>query len=112
MNAFNYKFVSPSQNEGKRFICKVTSGTTKPIKTAEPSETNNSENWNDHQIEQLKLKQQVKELFERQGTLNKQKGKLDFKRDAKVTQQKGTRVIALQSEIDRFIRRRTYGKCK
>ena len=35
LNAFNYKCVSPNQNEGERKICKVTNGTTKPIKTAE-----------------------------------------------------------------------------
>ena len=57
--------VSPNQKEGKRIICKVTSGTIKPIKTAKPSETINSENWNDQLNEQLKIKQQFKELFER-----------------------------------------------
>ena len=73
LNAFNYKFVSPTQNEGKRIICKVMNGTTKPkpIKFAEPGETINSENWKNHQNEQLKVKQQFKELFERQEGLNK-----------------------------------------
>ena len=41
LNAFNYKFVSPIQNEGKPIICKITSGTTKPNKTTKPSETVN-----------------------------------------------------------------------
>ena len=36
LNAFNYKFVSPNQKEGKRIICKVTSETTKPNKTDKP----------------------------------------------------------------------------
>ena len=54
LNAFNYKFVSPNQNEGKRNYCKVTSGTTKSIKPAKPNKPINSENWNDQQNEQLK----------------------------------------------------------
>ena len=53
LNAFNYKFVSPNQNEGKRKIFKVTNGTTKPIKIAKPNERISSENWNDHQNELL-----------------------------------------------------------
>ena len=69
LNAFNYNFVSPNQKEGKRIICKVTSGTTKPIKTAKPNKTINPENWVDQQSEQLKIKQQFKEVFERQEEL-------------------------------------------
>ena len=46
LNAFNYKFVSPNQNEGKRNICKVTRGTTKPNKTEKPNKTSKPENWN------------------------------------------------------------------
>ena len=79
LKTFNYKFVSPNQNEGKRIICRITSGTTKPNKTAKPSKTINSENWNDQQNEQLKIKQQYKELFERQGKLNKHKVRMEFK---------------------------------
>ena len=67
LNAFKYKFVSPNQNEGKRIICKVTSGTTKPIKTKKPNKTSKPENWKNQQNEQIKLKEQFKELFERQG---------------------------------------------
>ena len=44
LNAFNYKFVSPNQNEGKPIICKITSRTTKPNKTTKPSETTKPEN--------------------------------------------------------------------
>ena len=44
LNAFNYKFVSPNQNEGKRNICKVASGTTKPNKTDKPNKTSKPEN--------------------------------------------------------------------
>ena len=44
LNAFNYKFVSPNQNEGNAIICKITSGTTKPIKTTKPGETTKPEN--------------------------------------------------------------------
>ena len=90
--AFNYKFVSPHQNEGKRNICKVTSGTTKPIKTAKLSKTINSENWNDHQNEQSKIKQQFEELFERQGKIKRHKVGIEFEQNTKKTQQKGRRV--------------------
>ena len=76
LNAFNYKFVSLIQNEGKRTICKITSGTTQPIKSDKPNKTNEPENWNDQQNEQINLKQQVKELFERQGKLNKHKDRI------------------------------------
>ena len=108
LKAFNYKFVSPNQNEGKRIICRITSGTTKPIKTAKPSKTINSENWNDQQNEQIKIKQQYKELFERQGKLNKHKVRIEFKQNAKTTQQKSRRVPiqlqdAVQAEIDRLL---------
>ena len=58
LNAFNYKFVSPNQNEGKRTTCKITSGFTQPIKSDKPNKTNEPENWNDQQNEQIKLKQQ------------------------------------------------------
>ena len=54
LNASNYKFVSPNQNEGKRNNCKVTKGTTKLTKIGKPSETINSENWNEHQYDHLK----------------------------------------------------------
>ena len=108
LNAFNYKFVSPIQNEGKRVICKVTSGTTKPIKSAKPNKTINPENWNDQQNEQLKIKQQFKELFEQQGKLIRHKVRIEFKQNAKITQQTGRRIPiqlkdALQVEIDRLI---------
>ena len=108
LNAFNYKFVSPNQNEGKPIICKITSGTTKPIKTTKPSETNKPENWNDKQNEQIKLKQQFRDLFEREGKLNKHKVRLEFKQIAKITQQKGRRVPvqlqeAVQKEIERLL---------
>ena len=93
LNTFSYKFVSPTQNEGKRTICKkTTSGTTKPNETNKLSETINSENWNDQQNEQLKIKQQFEEILERQGKLNRHKGRIEFKQNAKITQQKGRRV--------------------
>ena len=79
LNAFNCQFVSPNQNEGKRNIFKVTSGTTKPIKTAKSNKTINPENWNDQQNEQIKIKQQFKEIFERQGKLNRHKVRIEFK---------------------------------
>ena len=109
LNAFNYKFVSPNQNEGKRTICKITSGTTQPIKSDKPNKTNEPENWNNQQNEQIKLKQQFKELFERQGKLNKHKVKIEFKQNAKITQQKGRRVPiqlqeAVQDEIERLLK--------
>ena len=88
LNAFNYKFVSPNQNEGKPIICKITSGTTKPIKTTKPSETTKPENWNDKQNEQIKLKQQFEDLFEREGKLNNHKVRIEFKQNAKISQQK------------------------
>ena len=104
----NYKFVSPNQNEEKRIICKVISGTTKPIKSAKPNKTINSENWNDQQNEQLRIKQQFKELFEPQGKLNRHEVRIEFKQNAKTTQQKGRRVPiqiqdAVQAEIDRLL---------
>ena len=108
LNAFNYTFVSPDQNEGKRNICIVTSGTTKPIITAKPSETVHSKIWKDHQKEQLKLKQQFKELFERQRKVNKHKVQIEFKQNAKSTQLKGRQVPiqlqeAAQAETDKFL---------
>ena len=108
LNAFNYKFVSPNQNEGKPIICKITSGTTKPNKTTKPSETTKPENWNDKQNEQIKLKQQFKDLFEREGKLNKHKVRIEFKQNAKITQQKGRRVPvqlqeAVQKEFERLL---------
>ena len=108
LNAFNYKFVSPNQNEGKRTICKITSGTTQPIKLDKPNKTNEPENGNDQQNEQTKLKQQFKELFERQGKLNKHKVKIEFKQNAETTHQKGRRVPiqlqeAVQDEIERLL---------
>ena len=78
MNAFNYEYVSPNQNESKLIICKVTKGTKKPNKTAKPSETTNSDNRNDHKSGQLNLKQQFKELFQRRGKVNKYKLKIEF----------------------------------
>ena len=108
LNAFNYKFVSPNQNEGKRIICKVTSGTTKPNKTDEPNKTSKLEKWNNQQNEQIKLKEQFKKLFERQGKLNKHKVKIEYKQNAKITQQKGRRVPiqlqeAVQAEVERLL---------
>ena len=108
LNAFNYKFFSPNQNEGKRIICKVTSGTTKPNKTDKPNKTSKPENWNNQQNEQIKLKEQFKELFERQGKLNKHKVKIEFEQNAKITQQKGRRVPillqeAVQAEVERLL---------
>ena len=108
LNAFNYKFVSLNQNEGKRIICKVTSGTTKPIKTAKRNKTNNPENWNDQQNEQIKIKQQFKDLFERQRKLKGHKVRIEFTQNAKITQQKGRRVPiqlqdAVQAEVDILI---------
>ena len=107
LNAFNYKFVSPNQNEGKRNTCRVTSGTTKPIKSAKPNKTMNPENWNDQQNEQLKIKQQFKELFEREGKLNRHKLRIEYKK-TQITQQKGRRVPkqlqdAAQAKIDRLL---------
>ena len=115
VKTFNYKFVLPNQNEGKRIICKVTSRTTKPIKTAKPSKTIISENWNDQQNEQLKIKQHFKDLFERQGKLNRHKVRIEFKQNAKITQQKGRRVPiqvldAVQAEIDRLLEEATLKK--
>ena len=108
LNAFNYKFVSHNQNEGKRIIFKVTSGTTKPIKSAKPNKTINPDNWNDQQNEQSKIKQKFKELFERQGKLNRHKVRNEFEQNAKITQQKGRRVPiqiqdAVQAEVDRLL---------
>ena len=60
LNAFNYKFVSPNQNEGKRIICKITSGTKKPNKTDKPNKTSKPENWNNQQNEQTKLENNIK----------------------------------------------------
>ena len=106
LNAFNYKFVSANQNERKRNICKVTSGTTKSNKMDKPNKTSKPENWNNQQNEQTKLKEQYKELFERQGKLNKHKVKLEFKQNAKITQQKGRRVpIQLQEAVHPEIER-------
>ena len=106
LNAFNYKLVSPNQNEGKPIIFKITSGTTKPIKTTKPSETTKPENWNDKQNEQIKLKQHFKALFEREGKLNKHKVRIEFKQNAKITQQKGRRVpVQLQEAVEKEIER-------
>ena len=104
LNAFNYKFVSPNQNEGKPIICKITSGTTKPIKTTKPSKTTKPENWNDKQNEQIKSKQQFKDLFEPEGKLNQHKVRIEFKQNAKITQQKGRRVpVQLQEAVQKEI---------
>ena len=40
LNAFNYRFVSPNQKEGKQIIYKLTKGTTKTNKLNKPSEVN------------------------------------------------------------------------
>ena len=79
----------------------MTSGTTKPIKTAKANKTINPEKCIDQQNEHLKIKQQFKELFERQG---KQDTKYESNLN-KITQQKGRRVPiqlqdAVQAEID------------
>ena len=54
----------------------------KPIKTTKPSETTKPDNWNYKQNEQIKLKQQFKDLFEREGKLNKHKVRIEFKQNA------------------------------
>ena len=56
----------------------------------------------------IKLKQQFKDLSEREGKLNKHKVRIEFKQNAKITQQKGRRVPvqlqeAVQNEIERHI---------
>ena len=94
-----------------QLFVKITSGTTKPIKTTKPSETTKPENWNDKQNEQIKLKQQFEDLFERKGNVNIHKVRIEFKQNAKITQQKGRRVPlqlqeAVQKEIERLLEER------
>ena len=54
------------------------------------------------------MKQQFKDLFEREGKLNQHKVRIEFKQNAKITQQKGRRVPvqlqeAVQKEIERLL---------
>ena len=58
--------------------------------------------------EQIKLKQHIKDLLEREGKLSKHKVRVEFKQIAKITQQKGRRVLvqlkeAVQKEIERLL---------
>ena len=87
LNSFNYQFVSPNQSEGKPAIYKITQNKLQPNKTEKPNETelqtNNKINNNDNVSERIKIKNEFKELFTRQGKLTKHKVKIEFKQNAK-----------------------------
>ena len=49
LNAFNYKFVSPTKSEGNKDIYTIKQNIKQPSKTTQPSEQNNSESLNDNE---------------------------------------------------------------
>ena len=104
LKAFNYKFVSPNQSEGKQAIYKIISNSNKNSKI----EKENEKNIHNEVNEQTKIKEQFNELFTRQGKLIGHEVKIEFKPHAKITQQKGRRVPiqlqdAVQKEIERLL---------
>ena len=90
LNVFNYQFVSPNQKAGSNATYKVTTKNSlqmkvnKLIEAGKQTEVTNHNNKN----EQIKLKNQFEELFERQRKLIGHV-KVEFKRNEMVTQQKG-----------------------
>ena len=104
LNAFNYKFVSPNQSEGKQAIYKISSNSSENSKI----EKENEKSIHNEVNEQTKIKEQFNELFTRQGKLIGNEVKIEFKPHAKITQQKGRRVPiqlqdAVQKEIERLL---------
>ena len=113
LNAFNYKFVSLTKSEGNKAIYTIKQNAKQPNKTIQPSKQNNSENLSNNDIhnEKIKLQNQFPSLFTRQGKIRDHTVKIEFKPEAKITQQKGRRVPiqlqdAVQEEIERLINER------
>ena len=108
--AFNHKFVSPNQSEGKQAFYKISCNSKQPTnlnKTGE-IEKENEKTIHKEVNEQTKLKKQFSELFTRQGQLIGHEVKIEFKPHAMKTQQKGRRVPvqlqdAVQKEIERLL---------
>ena len=110
LNAFNYKFVSPTKDEGNKAIYTIKQNIKQPNKTTQPSEHTKPKTWNDNDNnnEKNKLRNQFSSLFTRQGQIRDHTVKIEFKPEAKITQQKGRRVPiqlqdALQEEIERLL---------
>ena len=110
LNAFNYKFVSPSKSEGNKAIYTIKQNAKQPNKTIQPGKQNISESLsdNDNHNEKIKLQNQFPSLFTRQGQIRDHTVKIEFEPEAKITQQKGRRVLiqlqdAVQEEIERLL---------
>ena len=106
LNAFNYRFVSPNQKEGNSAIYKVTTIYSLQMKTNKTHESGKQTEVtkNNHINEQIKLKKEFEDLFERQGKLVGHDVKIEFKTNSKMTQLKGRRVpIQLQKAVEEEI---------
>ena len=90
LNAFNYKFVSPTKSEGNNVIYTIKQNAKQPNKIIQPSKQNNSESLsdNDNHNEKIKLQNQYPSLFTRQGQIRDHTIKIEFKPEANITQQK------------------------
>ena len=103
--------MSPNQKECKNAIYRIIAKLEQPKKTNKPSEVQmeiKMDRQNDNN-EQIKVKEQYKELFTRQGRLIGHEVKIEFKQNAKVCQQKGSIIPiqlqeAVQEEIERLLK--------
>ena len=110
LNAFIYKFVSPTKSEGNKAIYTIKQNVKKASKTTQPSEQNNSKNLNDNDNhnEKIRLQNQFPSLFTRQGQVRDHAVKIEFEPEAKVTQQNGRRApIRLQDAVQEEIESET-----
>ena len=108
LKAFNYKFASPNQSEGKQAIYKINSILKQPSNFNRQSEIDkeNEKSIHNEANEQTKLKEQFSELFTRPGLLIGHEVRIKFKPHAKITQHKGRRVPvqdAVQKEKERML---------
>ena len=102
LNAFNYKFVSPTKSEGNTAIYTIKQNVKQPNKQNNPKDSSDNDNHN----EKIKLQNQFSSLFTRQGQIRDHTVKSEFKPEAKITQQKGRRVpIQLQDPVQEAIER-------
>ena len=104
LNAFNYKFVSPTKSEGNKAIYTIKQNVKQPNEQNNPKDSSHIDNHN----ENINLQNQFSSLFTRQGQIRDHTVKIEFKSEAKITQQKGRRVPiqlqdAVQEEIERLL---------
>ena len=80
LNAFNYKFVSPTKGEGNKAIYTIKQIIKQPNKTTQPSEQAKPKTWNDNDNnnEKIKLQNQFSSLFTRQGQIRDHTVKIEL----------------------------------